>query len=198
MDFGKYKHRLIEYLRSRGITVHGEGLIRCFSPDHDDRTPSCQVSEDSFFCHSGKCGINGDIYDAIGILEGIIDRGEQYKWAEKLFGGGDVTFRPAVPKKEAEEETETYTRDTAAEELFEAYLRRNPATEKISRQFLKTRAAATASGLTDYPDDIIPFLVKQFFYWPGFDIAKQEISLDVLERVKIIRYEKDEKSGEKN
>jgi P4 family phage/plasmid primase-like protien len=195
LDFGKYKNRLIEYLRSRGIEVRGEGLIRCFSPDHEDRNPSCQVSESSFYCHS--CKIQGDIYDAIGILEGITDRAEQYKWAEKLFGGGGVTFRPAPQKTETPEETEDYTRDEAAEGLFEAYLCRNPATEKMIRQFLALRAAATAPGLADYPDDLIPFISKHFFYWPGWDIARQEINQDVFERVNVIKFETDEKTKKK-
>jgi phage/plasmid-associated DNA primase len=187
LDFGKYKHRLLEYLRYKGFEPpRHEGLISCFSPDHDDKNPSCQVSEESFFCHSGKCGINGDIYDAIGILEGITDRAEQYKFAEKLFDGG-ATVTPAKPKRETEpeEEAESFSRDEAADALLEAYLIKNPAADKMIGQFLKTRAAATASGLTNYPADVLSFVKKHFFYWPGYDIAKQEIDPAILNRCQI-------------
>jgi hypothetical protein len=187
LDFGKYKHRLLDYLREKGIkTPSHEGLICCFSPDHEDKNPSCQVTEESFFCHSGSCGINGDIYDAIKLLEGITDRAEQYKFAEKLFGGGGVYLHPAKPKQQtAPEAEEDYSRDEAADKIFEEYLAKNPASEKMISQFLKTRAAATAPGLTDYPDDILPYLKNFFFYWPGFDIVKHDITSDILERLRI-------------
>jgi phage/plasmid-associated DNA primase len=186
LDFEKYKHRFLEYLRLKSIDSH-PGLIRCFSPDHEDKNPSCQISEDGFYCHSlGVCGINGDIYDAIGILEGITERKDQYLFAEKLFDGGPgaVSFRPSPEKKKAEtEEEESYIRDTAAESLLEAYLNRNPEKDRMILQFLKTRATASSFGaVRDYPADITLELVKHFFYWPGYDIARQEINPDIIRR----------------
>jgi hypothetical protein len=144
------------------------GLIRCFSPDHEDKNPSCQISEDGFFCHA--CGIHGDIYDAIGILEGITDKTEQYLFAEKIFDGGPsgVKLRQAPKKPVQEKRAKDYSRDTAADGLLEAYMRRNPAAEKIIKEFFKVRAAAsTAGAVRDYPADIIPELMRYFFYWPG-------------------------------
>ena len=186
MDFGKYKHRLIDYLRMKGINPPGiGGLVRCISPDHEDKKPSCAIYEENFTCNSGHCGVHGDIYDAIGILEGIIDRGEQYKFAEKLFDGGSPVI-PARPKKETTtEEVEDFSRDEAADVVFEKYLSENKAAEKMVSQFLKTRAAATAPGLTDYPDDVLPFLKKYLFYWSGYDIVKQELKSDIIDRLRI-------------
>ncbi|GHV79170.1 hypothetical protein AGMMS49944_09610 [Spirochaetia bacterium] len=186
MDFNRYKHRLQEYLRSRGVDAK-TGLIRCFSPDHEDRDPSCQLTEESYFCHSGKCGINGDIYDAIGILEGIPERKDQYLFAEKFFDGGPTYSapRPAPPKKETEE-TETYTTDTEAEKTLETYLQKNPRAGEAIRAFIKQRAAAsTFGGISDYPQAVAEAMIQYFYYWPGFDIARQDLGIDILRRCNI-------------
>jgi hypothetical protein len=174
-DYVKYKGRLIEYLRARGYKIEREGLIRCFSPHHEDKNPSCQITEDAFYCHSGNCGINGDIYDAIEILEGITDRAEQYKFAEKFFHDEPVNFRPLPKKPESPpvEETEDFARDEEADKIFETCLKKNKATEKAVRQFLKTRAQVTSQGkLKDYPDDVMPYFLDKLLYWPGYDMAK--------------------------
>jgi hypothetical protein len=170
------------------------GLIHCFSPDHDDHNPSCQVTEETFFCHSGRCGIHGDIYDAIGILEGIPDKKEQYLFAEKYFDGGPVYSapRPAPPKKDTEEEeAESFIRDTEAEAVLEGYLVKYPKSKEAITAFLKQRAMASTFGqVRDYPADIAPELAKHFFYWPGIAIVKQKVSEDILIRCGIVHPEK--------
>ena len=84
-DFNKYKNRLLDYLRLKGIKPTENDLIHCFSLDHDDKNPSCEVHESGFYCHSGRCGIKGDIYDAIGIIEGVSDKKAQFDFAENIF-----------------------------------------------------------------------------------------------------------------
>lgn len=198
MNFDKYKHRLLDYLRNRGIDVpRDEGLIRCFNPTHDDKTPSCQVSSDHFHCHSGKCGIDGDLYDAIGILEGIHDKKEQFLFAEKLFDGGGNVYASAPPKTEKEEK-EKYIPDPEAEEKLLKYLGGNPAAQKIYTQFLNLRATvATQGALKEYPADLVPGIVNHFLYWPGLDIAKRELGTDVLKRCRIIKDRKDKDGNTK-
>ncbi len=89
MNFVLYKNYLIDYLSKCGHTVKNEnGLNCCFSPTHQDKNPSCQISQSHFNCYS--CGISGDIYDAVGILEGITDRKQQYLHLEKIFSNKEI------------------------------------------------------------------------------------------------------------
>jgi len=88
MDFEKYKIRLFDYLKYKKINPV-IGLNKCFNPAHEDNEPSCLFTQLFFHCYSPNCGITGDIYDAIEILEGIQDKAEQFRFAEKLFEGAD-------------------------------------------------------------------------------------------------------------
>jgi phage/plasmid-associated DNA primase/5S rRNA maturation endonuclease (ribonuclease M5) len=186
LDFDNFKNRFLDYLRLRGINARPGDLIHCISPDHEDHDPSCQVSEEGFFCHSGNCGIHGDIYDAIGILEGITDRKERYLFAEKLFGGGSVFFRPGKQKAEKKERKKIYEIDPAAENFLESFLSKNPAGEKAIIHFLNSRAVIASLGsIQSYPADIIPELKKFFWYWPGYNEVKKEINIDILRRCHI-------------
>jgi hypothetical protein len=87
MDFNKYKNGLKEYLRQKGVDV-SINPTHCFNQDahkNGDANPSCQLFDESFKCYG--CGITGDIYDAVEILEGIDDKTKQYEFVEKLFDG---------------------------------------------------------------------------------------------------------------
>jgi DNA primase len=87
LDFAKYKNRLLDYLRLKGIEPSENNLIRCFSPDHTDKNPSCGVRESDFCCFG--CGIRGDIYDAIEIIENIPDKKAQFDFAKNFFKEAD-------------------------------------------------------------------------------------------------------------
>lgn len=176
MNFDKYKNRLIEYLRIKGVKAE-RGLIRCFNPEHEDRNPSCELFDDHFVCYSGNCGIHGDIYDAAGILEGIADKKEQFKTVEETFGGNFIPSRQ--PEKQPVEK-EIFMPDDAACAAFEKYLAGNKKAEGQIRNFLQTRASINRSGGASYPSGIENNLVKYFFYWPGYDIASAEAGTDVL------------------
>jgi hypothetical protein len=86
IDFNKYKGRLEDYLRIKGVDVDA-CPTRCFNGDghkHGDAHPSLQISVDFYVCYS--CGIRGDIYDAVELLEGIKEATARYKFIERLFG----------------------------------------------------------------------------------------------------------------
>jgi hypothetical protein len=137
--------------------------------------------KETFICYNPQCGASGDIYDAIGILEGISDKKEQYLWAEKIFDGGSVYSVPPQNKTQEKTKEERFTPDPASEAALETYLRKNPATEKAIIQFLKMRARASTHGETlDYPADILSALVKFFLYWPGLDEAKRDLGTSTL------------------
>jgi hypothetical protein len=78
----KPRFSLKKYLVSKGVVFSADNLCHCFSPSHKDNNPSCQITENQFYCHS--CGIKGDIYDAVGILEGIPKVKDQYFFLENL------------------------------------------------------------------------------------------------------------------
>jgi len=84
MDLEKYKPRLFDYLKSKKLNPV-LGVNTCFNPAHEDKNPSCLLTANFFHCYSGTCGITGDIYDAVRILEGIEGIKEQYLFLEKLF-----------------------------------------------------------------------------------------------------------------
>lgn len=63
-----------------GRQVGGDGKISCPLPDHEDRTPSCQVYDDperGWYCFG--CGRGGTIYDFAAALWGLDTRGEDFK-----------------------------------------------------------------------------------------------------------------------
>ena len=123
MDFSKYKNSLLQYLQYKGIEAQ-RGLIRCFNPQHEDKNPSCELFEDHFKCYS--CGIHGDIYDAVEILQGITDKAEQFKEIERTFGGASTA--PVLPKKSAPKtrKTEDFATDPDCVKKLEDYFKRQP------------------------------------------------------------------------
>jgi phage/plasmid-associated DNA primase len=178
MDFDKYKSRLKEYLRQKGVDVSMRS-IHCFNPaahKNGDANPSCELFDESFKCH--RCGIQGDIYDAVELIEGITDKKEQYAFIERLFGDSGIYFQP--------EKSADFEPDTAASRQFENYLSSNVKSEQMIRRFLDDRARiSTAGKVTSYPDDIISTLIKHFYYWPGLDIALREFDRSVLKKAGI-------------
>ena len=88
-DLQKHMGRLKDYLTLKGIKVDG-GVCRCISPNHEDKNPSCQIGKLTFYCFG--CGITGDIYDAVLLLEGIPHSPlTAYDYLEKLFAHNENT-----------------------------------------------------------------------------------------------------------
>ena len=56
-----------------GESVPRSGMVRCPLPDHEDRTPSCRVAEDVFYCHG--CLRGGSAIDLAAHLYGLEPRG---------------------------------------------------------------------------------------------------------------------------
>jgi len=79
-----------DYLRAlAGIDVGQRRLVRCPSPQHEDRTPSCSVGRDAsegFYCFG--CQAGGGIYDLASLLlggpTGPALRGAAFKAARAL------------------------------------------------------------------------------------------------------------------
>jgi len=86
VDFDKYKHRLKDYLSLKGVDV-SKNPTHCFNQSghkNGDANPSLQIIDaDIFRCHA--CGIMGDIYDAVGIMEKKSGFFEQYDFLDNFF-----------------------------------------------------------------------------------------------------------------
>lgn len=180
MDFSKYKPYLLDYLNKCGCNVQ-LGVNRCFNPKHDDHNPSCEIFTDHFVCYSGSCGIHGDIYDAVQIVEGIEGQQEQYKHLESIYGGNDYTLTP-LKKIEKTKERELFVPDEKSIEKLDEYFKSHNARESQIKAFLKMRAIISShKEITSYPEEILEKLVTHFFYWPGLATAKADgLTLDTL------------------
>jgi P4 family phage/plasmid primase-like protien len=187
---------LVDYLQSKGYKT-GPGLVECFNPSHPHtgkRTPQLSVYFDKdkgkqiFHCFSGSCGIGGDVYEAVNILEGIAEPKEQFLFLEKFFGAG---WRPTPARPAEAKARESFTPDPIAQAELEKHLSENPAAEKEIIKFLNARAVHSTKGMIKtYPENILPELLRHFFYWPGLGAIKKKISQDILERVGITHPEK--------
>lgn len=189
IDFNQYKHRLRDYLLMHGIPADKTENIKCFSPTHQDEKPSCQIFDDYFKCYA--CGIHGDIYDAVEILERITERGKQFKHIQEVFGGNIELSKPAEkPKKE-------YKLNLIPEEItekFENYLRKIT-NETVLKNFLRDRAKYSSNGkIASFSDEIVKNLTKELFWWNGLTDAQNDgLSEDLLKAVGAIHTDKEGK-----
>ncbi|MDR2734279.1 MAG: toprim domain-containing protein [Spirochaetota bacterium] len=174
MNFDLYKNRLKEYLAHKGVDV-SKSPTHCFNSGahrHGDATPSCQLWKDSFKCHG--CGITGDIYDAVGLLEDITDKKAQFEFVEKFFGG--ARDAAAAPRSTGED----FAPDAAAMRVFEDYLAKNPQAQGKIRAFLRERAQASVPSASAYPVGVEEYILSKLFYWPGLAEAKKHLSAALL------------------
>jgi len=142
------------------------------------------------YCQCFACGISGGIYDMVEHFEGIRDFNEQVNFIERFFG--NPTYTPPAPSSGyVKKDSGKFTPDEKAMQTLEEYLRKNPASESQIRRFLQERANYSTGGGThlqeagnvaNYPDDIIPFYLDYFFYWPGLDIVRKDLSSDVFKK----------------
>jgi hypothetical protein len=180
-DFDKYKKHLREYLRQKNADV-SINPTHCFNTSghkSGDANPSLQIWDDGFKCWG--CGIKGDIYDAVEILEGITDKKEQYDFVEKFCGGAPV--EPIKPYKSVGgKDGKKFKPDASAMREFENHLNKNVAGREQIKKFLRKRASASVPGAAEYPPDIQDFMAEQFLYWPGLDEVRKHLGSDMLKK----------------
>ncbi len=171
MNFSKYKSYLKQYLQRKNYDTSQE-FIRCLW--HEEKTPSCKLYDDKLFCYG--CNADHDIYDCVEVLEGITDKKEQFLFLENLFdGGASTSYLPPVSNKE------TFIADPNAQKKLESYLINNSTAEKKIIEFLTLRAVSSTFGTVPaYPSDLIPLMVKNFFYWPGLGRVIQDLGAETL------------------
>ena len=169
-DKEKYKRFLIPYLQHMGIEANGPGLIRCINPAHEDKHPSCQLTETSFHCW--RCGddCSGDIYEAVKVLTGETDFVKQYEEIDRLFGDGTAAPLTALPQKKSEPipEKKDFVPNPEALQRFTDFLKSVPHSDEYVRNYFAKRAAISTKGkITQYPPEILSKLVTFFLYYPG-------------------------------
>jgi phage/plasmid-associated DNA primase len=185
-DFTLYKPRLAEYLHAKGVDT-GKNPTHCFNHaahNHGDANPSLQLFPENYKCHG--CGIHGDIYDAVEILEGITNKDKQLEFLERFFGGTYTPAKIEFDKEKWQKEADTFVSDPAIEKEFEAFLKRNPKSDEMIRQFLDTRASVSTKGaVKSYPDEALASLAGRFFYWPGLREIADIFGRDKLKKIGI-------------
>jgi len=143
------------------------------------------------YCGCFACGIGGGIYDMVEHFEGIKDFNEQVNFIERFFGSSTYIAPSSPLSSYAKKDNVKFKPDERAMQTLEEYLRKNPASENQIRRFLEERANYSTGGgthlqeagsITNYPDDIIPFYLDYFLYWPGLDIVRKDLSSDVFRK----------------
>ena len=177
IDFNRYKHHLIDYLRIHGIECELGQVRSC--PWHEDSKPSFSVftgndGYPAFNCFG--CGRAGDIYNAVEFCEGETDRARQFEIIERRFGGGSRTFTPAPKPKQP-----AFTPDPDALEKLTAWLESNHKANEYIRGYFDQRALLKSGGKEyHYPTELFPELLSYFYWWPGRNAAERALGKSVL------------------
>jgi hypothetical protein len=159
LDFARYKPRLTDYLRLRGIAFADRGNFRCFL--HDDGASASEWSMHLYGAgtasarlHCYGCGFDGDIFDVCGALDGIDDQGDQYRAVASAFGdSGQAAQIPARPVPAPEP---PFVPDAAALDEVLTWLRVHRAEYRA-----ELAAFARARGFDD------PAWSARLAWWPG-------------------------------
>ena len=160
-DYQQYKNRLKQFIGSYGVDT-SKSPTNCIDPSHTDNSPSMLIYDEYFECKS--CGISGDIYDAVGYLQGIHNKKEQYEYIDNMFGQG-TSFNEPQKKKE-------FRIDPSCEKKLREYIAgQNGNGKQNIRAYLDRRGC---------PEDMKQSLSGAFSWWPGFDQAILDLGWDTV------------------
>lgn len=111
------KGKIEEYLQSKGINTSKP--FYCLNPAHNDRKPSMSLDRRNLRAHCFSCGAKYDIFDLIGMDNGITDSGEIFKKAYEMYGvdanqTGTARRREDQEKRKAAEQERDFTEVTDA------------------------------------------------------------------------------------
>lgn len=116
MNRDETKDRLKTYLpnyvksitaSSRGRNMYVCPIPKCGSGTGDNKTGAFSIMKDGIRWKCFSCDKSGDIFDLIGIVEGITDYDEQFKRAVELYGT-NIDDNSAAQGKRAEGEQDTH------------------------------------------------------------------------------------------
>lgn len=122
-----------EVARDLGLELRRKGkgwMTRCPNPAHEDKKPSCSITEVGFHCFG--CGAKGDVVDLVCLVLGK-SRAEAKRWLEERSGiassNGAGRNGTGGPAKEGEKEKEKEKGEASADEI--EILRAAPSTWKL-------------------------------------------------------------------
>lgn len=102
------KKRLPDYLSSyRSIDISQKRNFRCLNPAHEDSDPSMGYDAANLQVHCFGCGARYDLFDLIGLDEGLPGYPEQYRRACEIFNyptTGPGEWRPEIRHQALPEE----------------------------------------------------------------------------------------------
>lgn len=77
-----------QYLSDKGIEINYSKPFRCPHPNHEDIHPSCAVFQnpDGDYIRCFSCDLRGDIFNLVGVLEGLNSFKEQANFLEERYG----------------------------------------------------------------------------------------------------------------
>ena len=182
-DKEKYKRFLIPYLQHMGVDASGPGLIRCINPSHEDRHPSCQLTETSFHCWVCGDACSGDIYKAVEVLTGETSFVKQYEEIDRIFGDGTAAPLTTLPQKtfEPAPEKKDFIPNPEALQNFTNFLKSVPHYDDYIKNYFAKRATVSTKGkIKQYPPEILSKLVTFFLFYPGKQPAITTLGLPAL------------------
>lgn len=111
-------------------------LIRCPVPSHADKTPSCWIHDDHFYCFG--CHVHGDIVDFI-VASKFVRLKKAVRLAEKYLGISDTVI------------------DEGEESLIDklAELKKKPEKKKVDHKAWSTELYSISSSITSF---LLPYL----------------------------------------
>lgn len=135
------KGYLPDYLQSKGINIRR--LFNCLNPDHADRHPSMSYDSKRQKVHCFSCGADYDIFDLIGIDNGLTDPKDIFNKAYELYGITIDSTKPAavMPARKEEPRPADYTeyynrmRSNLAAAEARGYLRRRGISESTAAKY---------------------------------------------------------------
>ncbi len=126
---------LEDYLRSKGINTRNN--FKCLNPAHEDKHPSMGYDRNNQRCHCFSCGASYDIFDLIGMDNGLTDDKDIFNLAYEMYG---ITIdKPEASPKTAPAKV-TKTTPPKAEGFMDYYkqMQQNRA-EQAAQDYLKSR-----------------------------------------------------------
>lgn len=173
-DFQKYKPLIREYVKALRPISDGGGNFQCLNPTHDDGTMPSQWSmgwgKQPNTLHCYGCGTGGhdwDIYDLVGAIEGITEKGAQYRRVAEIAGDvvGAASAWVCPPSIAPEPE---FVPDSESIEAVYQWMRevRGQYIPQIDA-FSSFRGHSAEWG-------------KRLAWWPGLDVARRDLSEETL------------------
>lgn len=173
-DFQKYKPLIKEYVRALRPVCDSGGNFQCLNPAHDDGTMPSQWSmcwgKQPNTLHCYGCGTGGhdwDIYDLVGAIEGITEKGAQYRRVAEIAGDVVGSAEKWVCPPSPAPEPEFVPATEAIEKVYQWLKEIRPKYVHQIDAFSAFRGHSAEWG-------------KRLAWWPGLRVARESLPEETL------------------